>query len=425
VGLRANPIARAGTRQNFPDTSAGIYSLHFANALRALRTIVPLAGPRLNFNVDGRPQQSAQALNTELGNKDQELACHPDGLNGLPILLVREACRSEEEMMGTTTSKREGKSLLAPGLWVLAAVGLTTSPVLGQSSARQPQNVILSEAKDLLFFPTWSHDPGLVRNKQSAFSLVLGASRKPASATFLNPLRATNINDRTWRMPTSFSGMAERFTMISGKGPWSSILGGSTGPSFPLNRGGWSDRAASLLSGRSASVATGPLTFTCPSGGTCWVGGASGNWSNASNWSNGVPNSTTSAVIDNGTAAVTLDIGGAQVNNLTVDSDDSLSFSNGASLGVNGTSIYNAGKITLNSTGSNTDLVLAGGITHTLSGGGTLTLGNNGTNRIYGSGYNATLNNQETIQGAGRIAKTVRSPSTTPAQSTLTSVAAP
>jgi len=155
------------------------------------------------------------------------------------------------------------------------------------------------------------------------------------------------------------------------------------------------------------------------------VGGASGNWSNASNWSNGVPNSTTSAVIDNGTAAVTLDIGGAQVNNLTVDSDDSLSFSNGASLGVNGTSIYNAGKITLNSTGSNTDLVLAGGITHTLSGGGTLTLGNNGTNRIYGSGYNATLNNQETIQGAGRIAKTVRSPSTTPAQSTLTSVAAP
>ena len=108
MGLRANPIARAGTRQNFPDTSAGIYSLHFAHALRALRTIVPLAGPRLNFNVDGRPQQSAQALNTELGNKDQELACHPDGLNGLPILLVREACRSEGGNDGHDNIKARG-----------------------------------------------------------------------------------------------------------------------------------------------------------------------------------------------------------------------------------------------------------------------------------------------------------------------------
>src|SRR6516165_4888546 len=315
---------------------------------------------------------------------------------------------AKEEMMGTTTSKREGKSLLAPVLWVLAAVGLTTSPVLGQSSARQPQNVILSEAKDLLFFPTWSHDPGLVRNKQSAFSLVLGASRKPASATFLNPLRATNINDRTWRMPTSFSGMAERFTMISGKGPWSSILGGSTGPSFPLNRGGWSDRAASLLSGRSASVATGPLTFTCPSGGTCWVGGASGNWSNASNWSNGVPTSATNALIDNnnangqGASSVTLDIGGAQTLNLTVDSDDSLGFANATSLTVNGTSITNNGAMSINSGGNTTELII-GGSNVTLSGTGTLTMGNSSANFITGSVGTNTLNNKETIQGAGNI----------------------
>jgi hypothetical protein len=73
--------------------------------------------------VDGRPQQSAQALNTELGNKDQELACHPDGLNGLPILLVREACRSEGGNDGHDNIKASGlelagaKSLGIGGSW--------------------------------------------------------------------------------------------------------------------------------------------------------------------------------------------------------------------------------------------------------------------------------------------------------------------
>jgi len=47
-------------------------------------------------------------LNTELGNKDQELACHPDGLNGLPILLVREACRSEGGNDGHDNIKARG-----------------------------------------------------------------------------------------------------------------------------------------------------------------------------------------------------------------------------------------------------------------------------------------------------------------------------
>ena len=140
-----------------------------------------------------------------------------------------------------------------------------------------------------------------------------------------------------------------------------------------------------------------------------WLGGT-GNWSAAGNWSGGVPNNGTpvnttyNVFIDNGNAkasAVTLNLN-AGINNLTIDSDDSLSISNGSALTINGSSIKNAGKLSLNSTGNFTELVVAGAIV-TLSGGGTVTLSNNAQNYIFGVTTADTLTNQETIQGAGTI----------------------
>lgn len=106
-----------------------------------------------------------------------------------------------------------------------------------------------------------------------------------------------------------------------------------------------------------------------------WNGG-SDNWSNASNWSSGVPSATSNVFIDNGKAVaspVTLDINGA-ANTLTVDSDDSLSFNNGVTLSMSG-NISNAGKINMNGTNTNTQLIVvnAGSAGVTLTGGGTLT----------------------------------------------------
>src|SRR6516165_7636416 len=64
--------------------------------------------------------------------------------------------------------------------------------------------------------------------------------------------------------------------------------------------------------------------------GTTWNGPATGGlWSHSADWTAGLPNSTTDVCIDNGNpqhSAVTLDISGAQAHNLTIDSDDSLSF---------------------------------------------------------------------------------------------------
>src|SRR5712692_6843659 len=78
-----------------------------------------------------------------------------------------------------------------------------------------------------------------------------------------------------------------------------------------------------------------------------WLGG-SGNWSDPSKWSAGVPTATSNVSIDNGKAGaspVALDINGSAAN-LTIDSDDSLSFNNGVSL-----SIGTAGAGTINNGG--------------------------------------------------------------------------
>src|SRR5713101_8380043 len=133
-----------------------------------------------------------------------------------------------------------------------------------------------------------------------------------------------------------------------------------------------------------------------------WKGGT-GNWSNPTKWSAGVP-SGTSALIDNGNGAaspVALDIDG-HATNLTIDSDDSLSFNNGIFLFIEasgGGTINNGGHLNINSTGTLTalDIQSAGGLV-TLTGGGALT---NVNNTIQGAGQIGNtqmgLNNQATI----------------------------
>jgi hypothetical protein len=133
-----------------------------------------------------------------------------------------------------------------------------------------------------------------------------------------------------------------------------------------------------------------------------WGGGA-GNWSTGP-WSAGVPTANNNVFIDNGhvgASPVALDVSGG-LNNLTIDSDDSLSFNNNTVLTVSGTSIANAGAITINSAGNVTELLI-NSANVTLSGAGTLTMGNNAQNYIFGSVGTNVLTNQSTIQGSGQI----------------------
>jgi hypothetical protein len=139
-----------------------------------------------------------------------------------------------------------------------------------------------------------------------------------------------------------------------------------------------------------------------------WRGGT-GTWNAAAKWTNGVPNNGTptgaiyDVFIDKDAATVsfvTLNIA-ATINDLSIDSGDRLSISDGNSLTLTG-NIVNAGKLSLNATNDLTDLIVAAPSV-TLSGSGTLMLSNDANNRILGASAADKLINQGIIQGSGQI----------------------
>ena len=132
-----------------------------------------------------------------------------------------------------------------------------------------------------------------------------------------------------------------------------------------------------------------------------WKGGT-GNWSNAANWTGGVPNATTVGVAVDGGNAVNsvVDVdGGYTVGQLTIDAGDSVSVDNDQSLTINAgaasaaTTIFNAGTLTLASSGNYTDLSIQSIVT--LMGGGVVNV--TSASRILGGG--TLINADNTIQG--------------------------
>src|SRR3984893_17457722 len=162
-----------------------------------------------------------------------------------------------------------------------------------------------------------------------------------------------------------------------------------------------------------------------------WLGGT-GNWTDSTKWSAGVPTSSSNVFVDHGLAgasAVTVDTNPAQCNNVTIDSDDSLTVGNGQALYVGGSAISNAGilgvtafsgylffsgssptitntgTISLNAVSNGTAGLTVNG-TRTQKGPGTVTMTNASGNYIMGPyqpSPGASLTNQITIQGAGGI----------------------
>jgi fibronectin-binding autotransporter adhesin len=136
-----------------------------------------------------------------------------------------------------------------------------------------------------------------------------------------------------------------------------------------------------------------------------WTDGNS-NWLNATNWNNGVPNSTTSACITDGTSTVTLDANQTlSTLDLQIGSGNTLTSGTNVELNVFGTQIINNGQFVLNGgNGANAVLQLENNVT--LSGTGALTLtvaGGGGSAYIELGVSGVTLTNQSTIQGTGVI----------------------
>ena len=96
--------------------------------------------------------------------------------------------------------------------------------------------------------------------------------------------------------------------------------------------------------------------------------------------------------------------GGSTLNGVAIAAGSVVGVANGDNLTLNG-AIDNAGQIQLDDTNiSNTDLIANGYVT--LKGGGAVVMADDGTvhaNRIYSNWGGSTLDNQETIGGAGEI----------------------
>ncbi len=113
-----------------------------------------------------------------------------------------------------------------------------------------------------------------------------------------------------------------------------------------------------------------------------WSGAQDSNWYNPNNWVPAlVPGSGDTAIIPASAASQPV-----------IPDNSSVTIS---------ANLSNAGVITVNSTGDNTNLIFNG--TVVASGGGKIVLSDNSNNRIYGGQSGSVLDNQETIQGAGQI----------------------
>jgi hypothetical protein len=172
--------------------------------------------------------------------------------------------------------------------------------------------------------------------------------------------------------------------------------------SFAVKNHSGSDRIA----GRFLLIALLALIFCplsafaqgCTSPTFTWSGGASGSWNTTTNWTpNGTPTTSSNTCINTANSAVTVSNGSTGTLQLGL-STDSLGISDNTTLTVAGSSIINAGTISMNSIGDTTELNIAG--TTTLTGAGTFTMSNRLQNFILGGG---TFNNASTIQGSGTI----------------------
>jgi hypothetical protein len=110
--------------------------------------------------------------------------------------------------------------------------------------------------------------------------------------------------------------------------------------------------------------------------------------------------------IDGGTLTTSLggsiqSNGSATLNNVTISGGSSYATNNASSTIIGGT-LTNNGTFALNSTGGDTDMIIASGTSATLNGSGSVVMSNSANNRIYGFG-NASLTNNQTISGAGQI----------------------
>ncbi len=170
------------------------------------------------------------------------------------------------------------------------------------------------------------------------------------------------------------------------------------GNTLTLLGGIYANAGGTILNNASTLVFSGNVIIN---GGTITQKGAGTIKLSSSTINTPLTNSTTGTIEVIGFTTNTF--GGTSGGALTNPAGGQVKIDNGGVLIMGaGSSISNAGKITLNSMGNVTELQI-GAANVTLSGAGTLTMSNNAENFIFGVANTNVLTNQSTIQGAGNI----------------------
>src|SRR6202011_917972 len=170
-------------------------------------------------------------------------------------------------------------------------------------------------------------------------------------------------------------------------------LEATSGGTLIVNGGTYANAGGTILNNASTLVFQGASTIN---GGTITQNGAG---------TMKLINTTLNTAVPNSTTGIIEVIGGGNTiaGTLTNPAGGQVKIDNGGNLTMGaGSSISNAGAITLNSIGNGTELII-GAANVTLSGSGTLTMSNSTANLITGSAGTDMLTNQQTIQGAGNI----------------------
>ena len=328
----------------------------------------------------GHIELSSSTINTALTNTSTGIIETIGGNNTIGGTLTNVAGGQVKIDNATSLTLGTGSSVANAGSIALNSTGSTTELIIGASSVTLSGAGTLTLSNSTSNFIFGSAGTDVLTNQ----STIQGSGNIGDGQMALNNSGTINGNQTTTLILqiTGSSTATNTGTIEATSGATLEIFGGT-----------YTNTSGTILNNASTLLLEGGVVIN---GGAVTQMGA-GHIELSNGTINTALTNTSTGIIE--TIGGNNTIGGALTNvaggQVKIDNATALTLGTGSS-------VSNAGSITLNSTGSTTELII-GASNVTLSGAGTLTLSNSTGNFIFGTVGTNMLTNQSTIQGAGNI----------------------
>src|ERR1700738_1904286 len=277
-----------------------------------------------------------------------------------------------------TSLTLSGSAISNAGAITLNSIGNTTQLIIGAANVTLSGSGTVTMSNSTANLITGSTGTDMLTNQQT----IQGAGNIGFGAMALNNSGTIDAN-QTNALTLQISNGATN----------TGTLEATSGATLIVNGGTYANAGGTILNNASTLVFQGASTIN---GGTITQTGAG---------TMKLINTTINTAVPNSSTGIIEVIGGGNTiaGALTNPAGGQVKIDNGSNLTMGtGSSINNAGAITLNSIAYGTQLLI-GAANVTLSGSGTLTMSNSLANSIQGGAAANQLTNQQTIQGAGNI----------------------